>query len=122
MYVRRRPRVRVEAIQSGGGQERGIRSGTVPAPLTVGLGEACEIAQKEMAYDHAYIEKLSQRLLNQICGSLQHVIRNGDPVHSYPGCINLSFAYVEGTIFFKFLKKVMSRDKLFSISLIFTFR
>ena len=48
MYVRRRPRVRVEAIQSGGGQERGMRSGTVPAPLAVGLGAACDLAQTEM--------------------------------------------------------------------------
>ncbi|XP_018576929.1 probable cysteine desulfurase, mitochondrial [Anoplophora glabripennis] len=106
LYVRRRPRVRVEALQSGGGQERGIRSGTVPAPLAVGLGEACDIAQKEMAYDHNYIEKLSQRLLDQICGSLSHVIRNGDPVHTYPGCINLSFAYVEGESLLMALKDV----------------
>ncbi len=48
MYVRRRPRVRIEALQSGGGQERGLRSGTVPTPLTVGLGEACEIAEQEI--------------------------------------------------------------------------
>ncbi len=46
--MRRRPRVRIEALQSGGGQERGLRSGTVPTPLTVGMGAACEIAQKEM--------------------------------------------------------------------------
>ena len=48
LYVRRRPRVRVEALQSGGGQERGLRSGTVPTPLTVGIGAACEIAQQEL--------------------------------------------------------------------------
>lgn len=48
-YVRRRPRVRLEPILSGGGQERGLRSGTVPAPLVVGFGEACRIAKKEMA-------------------------------------------------------------------------
>jgi len=48
LYLRRRPRVRVVPIQSGGGQERGIRSGTVPTPLTVGLGAACELAQQEM--------------------------------------------------------------------------
>lgn len=48
IYIRRRPRVRVEALQSGGGQERGIRSGTVPTPLAVGLGAACEVAQQEM--------------------------------------------------------------------------
>lgn len=48
IYIRRRPRVRVEALQSGGGQERGMRSGTVPTPLVVGLGAACELAQQEM--------------------------------------------------------------------------
>ena len=48
LYVRRRPRVRLEAIQSGGGQERGMRSGTVPTPLAVGLGEACRISAEEM--------------------------------------------------------------------------
>ena len=48
IYIRRRPRVRVEALQSGGGQERGMRSGTVPTPLVVGLGAACEVAQQEM--------------------------------------------------------------------------
>lgn len=48
LYVRRRPRVRVEPLQSGGGQERGMRSGTLPAPLAVGLGAACEIAMQEM--------------------------------------------------------------------------
>lgn len=49
IYVRRRPRVRLEPVQSGGGQERGLRSGTVPTPLVVGLGEACRIAAKEMS-------------------------------------------------------------------------
>lgn len=48
LYVRRRPRVRLEPLQSGGGQERGLRSGTVPTPLAVGLGAACQIAQEEM--------------------------------------------------------------------------
>lgn len=48
LYVRRRPRVRIEPLQNGGGQERGLRSGTVPTPLAVGLGAACEIAQQEM--------------------------------------------------------------------------
>ena len=51
LFVRRRPRVRLEPIQSGGGQERGLRSGTVPTPLVVGLGEACSIAKHEMDYD-----------------------------------------------------------------------
>nr|CAH7713066.1 unnamed protein product [Callosobruchus chinensis] len=106
IYIRRRPRVRVEALQSGGGQERGIRSGTVPAPLAVGMGEACRLAKKEMAYDHAHIGKLSKRLLDRIYGSLSHVIRNGDPEQTYAGCINLSFAFVEGESLLMALKDV----------------
>ncbi|KAG7188853.1 hypothetical protein KM043_008459 [Ampulex compressa] len=106
LYVRRRPRVRVEAIQSGGGQERGMRSGTVPAPLAVGLGAACELAQTEMEYDHKYITMLSDRLIDGIMSNLPHVIRNGDPVLWYPGCVNLSFAYVEGESLLMALKEV----------------
>ncbi|CAH1113818.1 unnamed protein product [Psylliodes chrysocephalus] len=106
IYIRRRPRVRVEAIQSGGGQERGIRSGTVPAPLAVGFGEACRLAKQEMAYDHAHVEKLSKRLIDRLCGSLTHVIRNGDDVETYPGCVNLSFAYVEGESLLMALKDI----------------
>ncbi|KAL3280684.1 hypothetical protein HHI36_003921 [Cryptolaemus montrouzieri] len=106
LYVRRRPRVRIEPIQSGGGQERGLRSGTLPAPLVVGLGEACSIAEKEMKYDHAWMENLSNRLLDQINGSLTHVVRNGDPDNSYPGCVNLSFAFVEGESLLMALKDV----------------
>ncbi|KAL1124513.1 hypothetical protein AAG570_001139 [Ranatra chinensis] len=106
LYVRRRPRVRIEPLQSGGGQERGMRSGTVPTPLVVGLGEACRIARHEMEYDHAWMEKLAERLLKKINSELPHVIRNGDPVHSYPGCINLSFAYVEGESLLMALKDV----------------
>lgn len=106
MFVRRRPRVRVEPIQSGGGQERGMRSGTVPTPLAVGLGAACELAEREMAYDHAWMETLSQRFLDKIYSKLTHVIRNGDPEQSYPGCINLSFAYVEGESLLMALKDI----------------
>jgi len=96
LYLRRRPRVRVEPIQSGGGQERGIRSGTVPTPLVVGLGEACRIAQQEMAYDSKHISKLSHRLKSKISEALDFVVVNGDTDQSYPGCVNLSFAHVEG--------------------------
>ncbi|GLV42412.1 Nfs1 cysteine desulfurase [Carabus blaptoides fortunei] len=106
LYVRRRPRVRVEALQSGGGQERGIRSGTLPAPLVVGIGSACHIALNEMEYDHKWMELLSKRLMDRVFAKLTHVIRNGDPVHSYPGCINLSFAYVEGESLLMALKDI----------------
>jgi len=106
LFVRRRPRVRVEPIQTGGGQERGIRSGTVPTPLVVGLGEACRLAQQEMPYDSEYVKKLSERLINGLTGKLSHVLRNGDPKRSYPGCVNLSFAYVEGESLLMALKSI----------------
>lgn len=106
IYVRRRPRVRVEPIQSGGGQERGIRSGTVPTPLVVGLGKACELCEQEMDIDRKKIDQLSQRLLDRLNAELTHVIRNGDPVETYPGCINLSFAFVEGESLLMALKDV----------------
>lgn len=106
IYVRRRPRVRIEALQSGGGQERGLRSGTLPAPLCVGLGAACDIAIREMDYDHKWMEFLSQRLMKRIFEELPNVIRNGDPNMTYPGCINLSFAFVEGESLLMALKDI----------------
>uniref|UniRef100_A0A5F9DH20 Copine-1 n=1 Tax=Oryctolagus cuniculus TaxID=9986 RepID=A0A5F9DH20_RABIT len=106
IYIRRRPRVRVEALQSGGGQERGLRSGTVPTPLVVGMGAACEVAQQEMEYDHERISKLAERLTQKIMKSLPDVVMNGDPEQHYPGCINLSFAYVEGESLLMALKDV----------------
>lgn len=105
LYMRRRPRIRIEPLQSGGGQERGIRSGTVPTALAVGIGEACAIAQREMEYDHLWMEKLSSHLLKRVT-SIPEVIRNGDENHSYPGCINLSFAFVEGESLLMALKDV----------------
>ncbi|KAG8895606.1 cysteine desulfurase [Tulasnella sp. 403] len=104
-YVRRRPRVRLEPIINGGGQERGLRSGTLPAPLVVGLGAACRIAKDEMAADHAHISRLSKRLIDGVNSRVEHVVRNGD-VNGYPGCVNLSFAYVEGESLLMALKDV----------------
>ena len=66
LYVRRKPRVRLEPIMSGGGQKRGLRSGTLPAPLIVGLGAACEVAVDELEYDRAHVERLSARLVDGI--------------------------------------------------------
>ncbi|CAL8073463.1 unnamed protein product [Calicophoron daubneyi] len=106
LYVRRRPRVRLVAQQSGGGQERGMRSGTLPTALTVGLGAACRIAKEEMEADHERISELSKRLLDGINSQLTHVILNGDPKAHYPGCINLSFAFVEGESLLMALKQI----------------
>ncbi|KAF9792848.1 cysteine desulfurase NFS1 [Thelephora terrestris] len=104
-YVRRRPRVRLEPIMSGGGQERGLRSGTLPAALAVGMGEAARIAKIEMARDHATVQRLAQHLIVGLGSRIDHVVRNGD-VNGYPGCVNLSFAYVEGESLLMALKDI----------------
>ncbi|KAL3316744.1 cysteine desulfurase [Cichlidogyrus casuarinus] len=96
LYVRRRPRVRLEPIFSGGGQERGLRSGTVPTPLAVGLGAACEICMNEMEQDTKKITELSNILLQKITSQLDKVVINGHTERRYPGCLNLSFSCVEG--------------------------
>merc|ERR1712062_798397 len=105
LYVRRRPRVRVDPIQSGGGQERGLRSGTVPTPLAVGLGEACELANREMEYDHQHVQRLSDMLVQGLTSQLQNVVRNGGE-NVYPGCVNLSFHCVEGESMLMAMKDV----------------
>ncbi|KAI1129086.1 cysteine desulfurase [Nemania abortiva] len=104
-YVRRRPRVRIDPIISGGGQERGLRSGTIAPPLVVGFGEACRIAKEDMPYDSKYIKSLSDRLLKGLL-ALEHTSQNGDPNHFYPGCVNVSFAYVEGESLLMALKDI----------------
>ncbi|NBO17938.1 MAG: IscS subfamily cysteine desulfurase [Proteobacteria bacterium] len=96
LYVRRRPRVRLEPIFSGGGQERGFRSGTLPTPLVVGLGEAAAIAQAEMAKDAAHARKLYNKFMTELLDGIPDVFLNGDRDMRWPGNINLSFAYVEG--------------------------
>lgn len=73
-----------------------MRSGTLPTPLCVGLGKACEIAKEDMEADIAHIRKLSERLINGINAGCPEVVFNGDRKGGYPGCVNLSFAFVEG--------------------------
>jgi len=96
IYIRRKPRVRVQPIISGGGQERGIRSGTLPPSLVIGFGKACEIALEEMENDAAHAKLLWQRLYDKINAELDFVYLNGHPEKRWYGNINLSFAYVEG--------------------------
>ena len=96
LYVRRRPRVRLQALITGGGQERGMRSGTLATPLVVGLGEACRIAQEEMPAETARLLSLRDRLLKGIQARLPEVYVNGDLEHRLPGNLNISFAFVEG--------------------------
>lgn len=96
LYVRRKPRVRLVAMMSGGGQERGMRSGTLSPALCGGMGEAARLARLEMAEDGARIAALSKRFYDKITSTLPDVVLNGDAEHRYPGNLNLSFSYVEG--------------------------
>jgi cysteine desulfurase len=96
LYVRRRPRIRLEPLFSGGGQERGFRSGTLPTPLVVGLGEAAAIAKAEMAKDAEHVKKLGQKFMAEILDGIPDVFLNGDREQRWYGNLNLSFAYVEG--------------------------
>lgn len=96
LYIRKKPRVRLEPIINGGGQERGMRSGTVPTPLVVGLGKAAEIAQNEMKTELVRIKHLSDKFIDKIQANAKDVYLNGSKEHRYPGNINLSFAYIEG--------------------------
>ena len=95
LYVRRRPRVRLVPLIDGGGQERGNRSGTLPAPLCVGLGVACRIAGDEMAGEAARLRGLRDRLMDGIAARLDGVSTNGDMERRIPGNLNLSFAGIE---------------------------
>ncbi|MBI3710813.1 MAG: IscS subfamily cysteine desulfurase [Proteobacteria bacterium] len=96
LYVRRKPRVRLVALIHGGGQERGMRSGTLPTPLCVGLGEAAAIAKREMASEAERLKMLRDRFHKRIIERLSEVYLNGDLEARIPGNLNLSFAYVEG--------------------------
>ncbi len=96
LYVRRRPRVRLLPLFDGGGQERGMRSGTLPPPLCVGFGEACAIAEREMAAESARLAKLRERLYTAIVERVPDVFVNGDLGQRLPGNLNLSFAGVDG--------------------------
>jgi cysteine desulfurase len=96
LYVRRKPRVRLVPLIVGGGQERGFRSGTLPTPLCVGLGEAAEIAMKEMDAESKRLAKLQARMLKGLNAKLTDIHVNGDLEHRIPGNLNIGFAFVEG--------------------------
>ncbi|AVS88815.1 IscS subfamily cysteine desulfurase [Paracidovorax avenae] len=95
LYVRRKPRVRLEAQMHGGGHERGMRSGTLPTHQIVGMGEAFRIAREEMAQDLEKARALQKRLLDGL-SDLEQVFVNGDLERRVPHNLNISFNYVEG--------------------------
>ncbi len=95
LYVRRKPRVRIESQMHGGGHERGMRSGTLATHQIVGMGEAFAIAQEEMKNENTTISKLRDRLLAGF-SDMEEVVVNGDLNQRIPGNLNISFNYVEG--------------------------
>jgi cysteine desulfurase len=96
LYVRsRNPRTRLSALIEGGGQERGLRSGTLNVPGIVGLGKACEICRRVMAAESARVTALRDHLERTLTGELDHVVRNGHPTERLAGNLNLSFGFVE---------------------------
>ncbi len=95
LYVRRKPRVRLEAQMHGGGHERGMRSGTLATHQAVGFGEAARIAREEMTDEGARLKALRMRFWRGI-EDLAEVHINGDEEHRLPGALNVSFAFVEG--------------------------
>ncbi len=95
LYVRRKPRIRIEAQMHGGGHERGMRSGTLPTHQIVGMGEAFRIAKAEMAEENVRIRALRDRLLAGLQG-IEQIFVNGDLQRRIPHNLNVSFNYVEG--------------------------
>ncbi|EJF1758781.1 IscS subfamily cysteine desulfurase [Vibrio cholerae] len=95
LYVRRKPRIRLEAQMHGGGHERGFRSGTLPTHQIVGMGEAFRIAKEELQQDYDHAQKLRNRLLDGI-KDMEAVTINGDLDQRVPHNLNVSFAFVEG--------------------------
>jgi cysteine desulfurase len=95
LYVRRKPRVRLEAQMHGGGHERGMRSGTLATHQIVGIGEAAQIAREGMAEEAIQLQALRKRFWDGI-SDIEEVHINGDDVHRLPGALNVSIAFVEG--------------------------
>ncbi|MEF3193193.1 MAG: IscS subfamily cysteine desulfurase [Halothiobacillaceae bacterium] len=105
LYVRRKPRVRIEAQMHGGGHERGMRSGTLAVHQIVGMGEAFRIAGQEMAAENERIRMLRDRLWNGI-KDMEEVYVNGDLTHRVPHNLNVSFNFVEGESLIMALKDI----------------
>lgn len=105
LYVRRKPRVRIEAQMHGGGHERGMRSGTLATHQIVGMGEAFRIAREEMATENERIRMLRDRLWNGL-SSMEEVYLNGDLEHRVPHNLNVSFNFVEGESLIMAIKDV----------------
>lgn len=96
LYVKSKPKVRLVPLFDGGGQERGLRSGTLPVALCVGLGEACEISERSLQAESQRILEMRNHLLEKLTMNLSKIHINGDLEHRIPGNLNISFEGVEG--------------------------
>ena len=105
LFVRRKPRVRIEAQIHGGGHERGMRSGTLATHQIVGMGEAFRIAKEEMSADTKRVEALHKRFFESV-SNIEEVYVNGDPDNKVSNILNISFAYVEGESLIMALKDI----------------
>jgi len=105
LFVRRKPRVRIEALIHGGGHERGMRSGTLAPHQIVGMGEAFRIAKLEMTKDHEMIAKYHEKFLDEAM-KIEHVYINGDLKNKVPNILNMSFNFVEGESLIMGLKDI----------------
>ncbi len=105
LYVRRKPRVRIEAQMHGGGHERGMRSGTLATHQIVGMGEAFRIAREEMGTENERMRMLRDRLWNGVC-DMEEIYLNGDLEQRVPGNMNISFNFVEGESLIMSLKDI----------------
>jgi cysteine desulfurase len=105
LYVRRNPRVKMGAIIHGGGQERGLRSGTSPVFLIVGMGKAAELAMAEMDSEAKRIEKLADKIIGEFT-AMKKVYLNGSRERRWPGCLNFTFSGVEGESLIMGLKNI----------------
>lgn len=105
LYVRRKPRIRIEAQMHGGGHERGMRSGTLATHQIAGMGEAFRIAREQMAEDNQRITRLRDKLYNSL-QDIEEVYLNGDIEHQVPNILNISFNFVEGESLIMALKGI----------------
>ncbi|MEO8846517.1 MAG: IscS subfamily cysteine desulfurase [Kofleriaceae bacterium] len=106
LWVRRKPRIRIDPMIDGGGHERGMRSGTLPVPMIVAFGKAAELAKDEMPAEAIRLTALRDRLYRGITSKLTEVYVNGSMEHRLPGNMNISFAFVEGESLLMALKDV----------------
>ncbi len=105
LFVRRKPRVRIEALIHGGGHERGMRSGTLPTHQIVGMGEAYRIAKLEINNDRKKIEKFHEKFLKEAL-KIEHAYINGDLENKVPNILNISFNFIEGESLIMGLKDI----------------